>query len=94
MGAGYTSRAFSNAGGKDVDILRERFGRPQRLKRLEARVKPADEPLEIVIHLIGPDGEVTGTLVMRGSQKEWRTATVTPVAAPKWPHLDGCLSEN
>jgi hypothetical protein len=40
----------------------------QRLKRLEARVRPTDEPLEIVIHLIGPGGEFTGTLIVRGGQ--------------------------
>lgn len=38
----------------------------QRLKRLEARVKPADdEPEEFVIRFVGPDREVVRTVVFR-----------------------------
>ena len=39
----------------------------QRLKRLEAQVKPADEPEEFVIEFIGPGKEVVRTLVIRPS---------------------------
>ena len=38
----------------------------QRLKRLEARVKPTDEPEEFVIEFIGPEKEVVRTLSIRG----------------------------
>ena len=57
-----------------VEILRERSNAPaskmranlhQRLKRLEARVKPPDEPEEFVIEFIGPEKEVVSTLVIR-----------------------------
>ena len=37
----------------------------QRLKRLEDRVKPTDEPEEFVIQFVGPDNEVVKTLVIR-----------------------------
>ena len=37
----------------------------QRLKRLEACVKPADAPEEFVIEFVGPEGEVVRTLVIR-----------------------------
>ena len=37
----------------------------QRLKRLEARVKPTDEPEEFVIEFIGTEREVVKTLVIR-----------------------------
>jgi hypothetical protein len=37
----------------------------QRLKRLEARVKSADEPEEFVIEFVGADKEVVSTLVIQ-----------------------------
>jgi hypothetical protein len=37
----------------------------KRLKRLEAQVKPADEPEEFVIEFIGPEREIVRTLVVR-----------------------------
>jgi hypothetical protein len=37
----------------------------QRLKRLEAFVKPADKPEELVIEFIGPDKEIVSTLVIQ-----------------------------
>ena len=46
----------------------------QRLKRLEARVKPADEPEEFVIEFIGPEKEVVGRSAFKG-QQEWRYTT-------------------
>ena len=37
----------------------------QRLKRLEVRFQPTDEPEEFVIEFIGPEKEVVRTLVIR-----------------------------
>jgi hypothetical protein len=54
----------------------------QRLKRLEARVKPASEPLEIVIQYIGPGKKVVSTQVIR---QECRSATDTPLSTPNCP---------
>ena len=45
--------------------IRMRANLHRRLKRLEARVKPADEPEEFVIEFIGPGKEVVRTLVIR-----------------------------
>jgi hypothetical protein len=37
----------------------------QRLKRLEGRIKPADEPEKFLIEFVGPEKEVVRTLVIR-----------------------------
>jgi hypothetical protein len=44
----------------------------QRLKRLEARVKPADETPELVIQFIGPAKEVVRTLIIGGTNENGR----------------------
>jgi hypothetical protein len=41
----------------------------QRLKRLEARVKPTDDPEEFVIEFVGSEKEVVRTLTIRGTDK-------------------------
>ncbi len=46
-------------------IIKMRANLSQRLKRLEARVKPTDEPEEFVIEFVGPGKEVVRTLVIR-----------------------------
>jgi hypothetical protein len=48
----------------------------QRLKRLEARVKPASEALEIVIQYITPGNQLASTHVIR---QERRSATDEPL---------------
>jgi hypothetical protein len=47
----------------------------QRLKRLEARVKPTDEPEEFVIEFIGPEKEIVRTLIIRGTDKNGQYST-------------------